>query len=108
MTIKAYIFMSIRAGLEEEACRKLTEFEGVKEVATIFGEYDAIAKTETKDIDQLKGLILEKLRAVPGITYTATMIVDKEYQHLPTHQENPSNAKFINTQPLKFESEKPW
>ncbi len=39
MTIKAYIFMSIRAGLEEEACRKLTEFEGIKEVATIFGEY---------------------------------------------------------------------
>ncbi len=44
-------------------------------------------KTETKDVEQLKDLILEKLRAVPGITYTATMIVDKEYQHpLPPRQ----------------------
>ncbi|MEM3006132.1 MAG: Lrp/AsnC ligand binding domain-containing protein [Candidatus Bathyarchaeia archaeon] len=107
MTIKAYIFMSIMAGLEEEACRKLTEFEGVKEVATIFGEYDAIAKTETRDIDQLKDLILEKLRGVPGITYTATMIVDKEYQH-PYQPKEPNNAKFINTQPLKVESGEPW
>jgi DNA-binding Lrp family transcriptional regulator len=80
MTIKAYIFINIRSGLEEGACRRLAELEGVKEVATIFGEYDAIAKTETEDIDQLRDLILEKLRGIPGITYTATMIIDREYK----------------------------
>lgn len=106
MTIKAYIFINIRAGQEEEACMRLAMLEGVKEVATIFGEYDALAKTETRDIEQLKDLILEKLRWIPGITYTATMIVDKEY--IQTAQANSNNVKFINTQPLKSQPERPW
>ncbi len=106
MTIKAYIFINTLAGQEEEACKRITELDGVREVATIFGEYDAIAKIEARDLEQLKNLILEGLRWIPSITYTATMIVDKEYQ-TPKHSK-PTNAKFINTQPVKFETGKPW
>jgi DNA-binding Lrp family transcriptional regulator len=46
----------------------------------IFGEYDVIAKVSTKDLDALEGFVSDKIRNVPNVLVTSTMIISREYK----------------------------
>ena len=80
MSIEAYIMMNIKSGSEDEVCEKLTTYEEVEEVAVIYGEYDAIIKVKTEDMKALDGFIIKKLRSIPNIFLTATMLIAKQYK----------------------------
>ena len=78
--IEAYIMMNIKSGTEDEVCDKLTEYPEIKEVAVIYGEYDALIKVKTENMKTLDNFITEKLRALPNIFLTATMLIAKQYK----------------------------
>jgi DNA-binding Lrp family transcriptional regulator len=80
MSIEAYIMMNIKSGYEDEVCEKLTIYKEVEEVATIYGEYDAIIKVKTEDMKTLDSFIITKLRSIPNIFLTATMLIAKQYK----------------------------
>lgn len=80
MTVRAYIMINVKTGTEDEVCEELVKFEEVEEVATVYGEYDAVVKVQAKDMKQLDHFIIEKLRGIPNIFLTATMLIAKEYQ----------------------------
>ena len=80
MTIKAYILVNVSTGTEDEVCKALVEFNEVEEVATIYGEYDAIIKVEAKDMNNLDDFITTKLRSIPNIFMTSTMIIAREHK----------------------------
>jgi len=58
----------------------LTEFEEVMQADIIFGEYDVVAKMSTKDLDTLEEFVSEKVRTVPNVLVTSTMIISREYK----------------------------
>jgi len=78
MTVKAYILVNVSTGTEDEVSKTLVEFDEVEEVATIYGEYDAIIKVAAKDMNDLDDFISSKLRSVPNIFMTSTMIIARE------------------------------
>jgi DNA-binding Lrp family transcriptional regulator len=78
--IEAYIMMNIKSGTEDEVCDKLTEYPEIKEVAVIYGEYDALVKVKTENMKTLDNFITDKLRALPNIFLTATMLIAKQYK----------------------------
>jgi DNA-binding Lrp family transcriptional regulator len=78
--IEAYIMMNIKSGTEDEVCEKLTEYSEIEEIAVIYGEYDAIVKVKTKSMTALDNFITERLRALPNIFLTATMLIAKQYK----------------------------
>jgi len=80
MTVKAYIMMNVNTGSEDEVCKELVKFEEVEEVSTIYGEYDAVVKVHTSDMDHLDRFIMEKLRGMNHIFLTATMLIAREYK----------------------------
>ncbi|MGD2142615.1 MAG: Lrp/AsnC ligand binding domain-containing protein [Candidatus Bathyarchaeota archaeon] len=80
MTVKAFILLSVSTGTEDEVCKELVKFDEVEEVATIYGEYDAILKVGAKDMNHLDQFITKKLRSVKNIFLTATMIIAKEHK----------------------------
>jgi len=80
MSIEAYIMMNIKSGYEDEVCEKLTNYKEVEEVSTIYGEYDAIIKVKTEDMKTLDSFIITKLRSIPNIFLTATMLIAKQYK----------------------------
>jgi len=80
MSIEAYIMMNIKSGSEDEVCEKLTIYKEVEEVSTIYGEYDAIIKVKTEDMKTLDSFIITKLRSIPNIFLTATMLIAKQYK----------------------------
>jgi DNA-binding Lrp family transcriptional regulator len=80
MSVKAYIMLNAKIGKEDEICKELVEFDEVEEVSTIYGEYDAVIKVATEDMNHLDQFILQKLRGISHIALTATMLIAKEYK----------------------------
>lgn len=80
MTVKAYILVNVSTGTEDEVSKALVEFDEVEEVATIYGEYDAIIKVAAKDMKKLDDFITSQLRSLPNIFMTSTMLIAKEHK----------------------------
>ncbi len=58
-----------------EQLRKLPE---VKDVDLVYGIYDIIAKVEAPDLKAIREGVTEKIRNIPGIRKTMTMIAADE------------------------------
>jgi DNA-binding Lrp family transcriptional regulator len=80
MAIIAYVLFKVNSGTERAVCQKLGEFDEVVQADIIFGEYDVITKMETDDLDALEDFVSEKIRTVPNVLVTSTMIISREYK----------------------------
>lgn len=59
----------------EDAARDVRALNGVEEVSILTGSTDLLARVRAKDIDELNEVIVSRLRTVPGVDKTQTMIV---------------------------------
>ena len=80
MAILAYVLFKVSSGTEREVAQKLIEFGEVVQADIIFGEYDVVAKISTKNLDTLEDFVSEKMRNVPNVLVTSTMIISREYR----------------------------
>ena len=80
MAVLAYVLFKVSSGSERDVCKKLIEFEEVLHADIIFGEYDVVAKVETPELYNLEEFISLKVRNVPNVLVTSTMIVSREYK----------------------------
>lgn len=70
----AFILMVTAAGKEREVMEKLLTYPEVKEAYVVYGEYDLIVKVETETLKDLDHFITERIRKMPEIQMTSTMI----------------------------------
>ena len=80
MTVVAYVLFKVSSGTEREVCQKLVEFEEVIQADIIFGEYDVVAKIVTQDLSKLEEFVSQKIRNVPNVLVTSTLIISREYK----------------------------
>ncbi len=80
MAILPYVLFKVASGTEREVCQKLIDFEEVLEADIVFGEYDVIARLTTDGLDALEGFVSQKVRTVPNVLVTSTMIISREYK----------------------------
>jgi DNA-binding Lrp family transcriptional regulator len=80
MAVLAYILFKVNSGTERKVCQKLVKFDEVLHADIIFGEYDVLSKIETQDLSTLEEFVSEKIRNVPNVLVTSTMIVSREYK----------------------------
>jgi DNA-binding Lrp family transcriptional regulator len=71
----AFVLLNTELGSEDSIVKELRNLEGVKEVFQVYGVYDIIAKVESETMDKVKEIITWKLRKLPGVKSTLTMIV---------------------------------
>ena len=74
------MLFKVNSGTEREVAQKLIEFDEVMLADIIFGEYDVVAKMIIKDLDSLEEFVSEKVRTVPNVLVTSTMIISREYK----------------------------
>lgn len=70
----------VSSGTERNVARRLIEFNEVQQADIIFGEYDVVAKMLTTDLEALESFVSEKVRTVPDVLVTSTMIISREYK----------------------------
>jgi len=62
------------ASQEKKVHAALQKIREIKELHPLFGEYDLIAKVEAKNYDALGVIIIEKIRSIPGVVDTKTLV----------------------------------
>ncbi len=78
--VLAYVLITIQSGSEKEVLKKVSSFKETLEVDMVYGEYDAIVKVQVKELSELEKFLSEKLRTLPNIFLTTTVIVAKQYK----------------------------
>jgi DNA-binding Lrp family transcriptional regulator len=80
MVVYAYVLLKVSSGTERDVCQKIITFNEVMQADIIFGEYDVIAKISAPDLDALEDFLSQKIRNVPSVILTSTMIIGREYK----------------------------
>jgi DNA-binding Lrp family transcriptional regulator len=78
--VQAYILLKVSSGTERNVCNKIAEFDEVFVAGIVYGEYDVIAKISVKDMGTLEEFLSVKLRKLPSVLVTSTMIISREYK----------------------------
>ena len=71
----AIILINAELCSESEVIKGLEEIPNVKEVHSVYGVYDIIARAEAETMKELKELIGTKIRGLEKVRSTLTMIV---------------------------------
>ena len=74
----AYILVNCTLGSEEKIISELTNLADVKEVRGTYGVHDVVVKVRSSDTESMNNTITNKIRKVPGITSTVTLVVIEE------------------------------
>jgi DNA-binding Lrp family transcriptional regulator len=68
----------VKSGSEREFLKGISEFKEVTEANLVIGENDIVIKIEVKDITQMDKFLTEKLRVLPEVFLTTTMIITEQ------------------------------
>jgi len=74
-------FVLIKVGTSEQlnfaksAKEEMLKIKGVKNVYGVFGRYDFVVQVEAASLEELSRMITDKMRAIPGILSTESLII---------------------------------
>ena len=77
MSYVAYVLTSTTIGEEESVRRELLKIEGVLRADTTSGAFDNVAVLEGESVDALIDVVTEKVRKIPSVVKTETLIAKK-------------------------------
>jgi len=74
MSFAAYLLINTNTGAEANVVTGLKKIKGVKYAHVVTGLHDVICYAQGKDMNDLKRIIIKKIRAVKGIQRTVTCL----------------------------------
>lgn len=77
--ITAIVFVEAATDQIPEVAEAIAALPGVSEVYSVTGEIDLIAMVRVGAIDQIAGVVAERLNKVPGVLRTQTHIAFRAY-----------------------------
>ncbi len=72
--VTAFILATTKTGKEKDVLTDLLRINEVREAYNVYGDYDVVIKAEAKDLDNLNDVLIRKIRNLPNIAMTTTMI----------------------------------
>ena len=75
--VKGYLLIKLVPGLESSALSQIRITPGVVDVNLVFGQWDAIAVAEAKNLDELIRIVVSELRGIQGVQDTTTLVQGK-------------------------------
>jgi DNA-binding Lrp family transcriptional regulator len=77
--VTAVVLIKAETDKVPELAQTMAELEGVSEVFSVAGQYDLVALVRVRENEDLARVISEKMRKLPGITGSETLIAFKVY-----------------------------
>lgn len=71
----AIVLVNTEIGAESQVMEALSQIEGVKEIHVVYGMYDIVVKAEADSHESLRELVINKIRRIPQVRGTTTMII---------------------------------
>ena len=70
----------MKSGSESDFLEAISEFSEVVEANLVIGENDVVIKIDVDDISQMDKFLTEKLRVLPDVFLTTTMVITKQFK----------------------------
>jgi DNA-binding Lrp family transcriptional regulator len=74
----AYVLVNCTIGSEVKIINEIAKLSDVKEVRGTYGVHDIFVKVKSDNVETMNHTITSKIRRVPGITSTVTLVVIEE------------------------------
>lgn len=68
------VLIRLAAGKEKSALAKIKDTKGVSHVSGVYGRWDLICDIEADDLPSMTNVVVNKLRAIPGVESSETLI----------------------------------
>jgi DNA-binding Lrp family transcriptional regulator len=78
MGLLAYVLITVKSGSEREFLKEISKFKEVVEANLVIGENDVVIKIDVEDIVHMDKFLTEKLRVLPDVFLTTTMIITEQ------------------------------
>ena len=83
----AYVLLNSDLGSDQSIIDEVKKILGTEsgiqyEVAGVYGVYDIVLKITAKDAEELRSIITNKIRKIPKVQSTLTMMVIQEQENL--------------------------
>ncbi len=78
--LNAFVFLNCDVGTEPTILNEITDISGVSEAVGLIGVYDIVAKVSVESREDIAKSV-RKIRAIPNIRLSLTMIVSEEEEH---------------------------
>ena len=72
--VTGVVLIRLSAGREKTALTKIKDTKGVSHVSAVYGRWDLICDIEADDLQNMSNVVVNKLRAIPGVTSTETLV----------------------------------
>jgi len=72
--VSGLVLVRLQAGKERQALIKIKETKGVSHVCAVYGRWDLVVDIEAADFPTLSRVVVDKLRSIPGIFSTETLL----------------------------------
>ncbi|WNZ28289.1 MAG: Lrp/AsnC ligand binding domain-containing protein [Candidatus Bathyarchaeota archaeon] len=74
----AYVLITVNSGSERDFLKQISKFKEVVEANLVIGENDIVIKIQAEDIAHMDQFLTEKLRVLPDVFLTTTMIITEQ------------------------------
>jgi DNA-binding Lrp family transcriptional regulator len=75
---RAFVLFNVESGSEDKTLQELQKIDGIQEAYVSYGVYDLIAKVKADTMEKLKDTVTHKLRTIPNVRSTLTLIMMEE------------------------------
>jgi len=72
--VTGLVLVRLAAGKEKQSLSKIKEIKGVSHVSAVFGRWDLVVDIETSDLSTLTNVVVSKIRSIPGVFSTETLV----------------------------------
>ncbi len=72
--VTGLVLVRLQAGKEKQALAKIKEIKGVSHVSAVYGRWDLVVDVEADDLPTMTRVVIEKLRSIPGVFGTETLV----------------------------------
>ncbi|VVC05274.1 Lrp/AsnC ligand binding domain protein [uncultured archaeon] len=73
----AYMLINCELGSEGSILEQLKLLPGIEEAIGVFGNYDIVVKIQAPSLELLREIVTFKIRKIPKIYYTTTIMCSK-------------------------------
>ncbi|MFP4545778.1 MAG: Lrp/AsnC ligand binding domain-containing protein [Methanomassiliicoccales archaeon] len=74
------VLLNSEIGSESKVLDELVKLDEVERAYLIYGVYDILAEVTADTMEELQAIITGKVRLIPGVRSTLTLVVSKRYK----------------------------
>jgi len=72
--VTGLVLIRLATGREKLTLKQIKETKGVAHVSAVYGRWDLVVDIEAEDLPSMTNILVENIRAYPGVSATETLV----------------------------------